>query len=82
MSLGNIEKSGPERRGFTAEELFPVYVPTPVRGPIDPQRAEKNQHFVPRENLKRPSGDTRTAEQIINDTPYLVGWTAKKKYSS
>lgn len=71
MSLGNIDQHEHERRGFSAGELFPIYVPTPVRGPIDPLRGEKNQHVVPRENLQRPLGDTRSAEQIINDNPIL-----------
>ncbi|WP_438870291.1 hypothetical protein [Pseudomonas sp. L1(2025)] len=78
MSLGNIKQYEPAPRSYTAEELFPVYVPTPVRGPIDPLRAEKNQHFVPRENLMRPSGDTRSAEQIINDNPILK-WLDSQK---
>lgn len=79
MSLANImQHDGLELRVYTGEELFPAYVPMPVRGPIDPLRAEKNQHFVPREYLKRPSGDTRTAEQIINDNPILK-WLDSQK---
>ncbi|WP_236374988.1 hypothetical protein [Pseudomonas salomonii] len=79
MSLGNIYQHQPEQRGFfTAGELFPLYVPTPARGPIDPLRGEKNQPVVPRENLPRPPGDTRSAEQIINDNPILK-WLDSKK---
>ncbi|WP_428554983.1 hypothetical protein [Pseudomonas edaphica] len=78
MSLGNIDQHEPERRGFSAGELFPIYVPTPVRGPIDPLRGEKNQHVVPRENLQRPLGDTRSAEQIINDNP-ILSWLDSQK---
>lgn len=32
---------------------------------------EKNQHYVPQENVKRPPGDRRSAEQIIDDNPIL-----------
>lgn len=34
-------------------------------------RSERNQHFVPQQNIKRPEGDNRSAEQIINDNPIL-----------
>lgn len=34
-------------------------------------RSERNQHFVPQQNVKRPEGDHRSAEQIINDNPIL-----------
>lgn len=34
-------------------------------------KGEKDLHFVPQENARRPDGDTRSAEQIIDDNPIL-----------
>lgn len=40
---------------------------------------EKGLQHVPRENVKRPSGDTRSAEQIINDNPILKSLDRQKE---
>lgn len=42
-------------------------------------RGEKDLQHVPRENVKRPSGDTRSAEQIINDNPILKSLDRQKE---
>lgn len=42
---------------------------------------EKDLQHVPRENVKRPPGDSRTAEQIINDNPILKSLDRQKSIS-
>ncbi len=43
-----------------------------------PPSGEKDLQYVPRGNVKRPPGDTRSAEQIINDNPILKSLDIQK----
>lgn len=42
-----------------------------AHSPDAAHRGEKDLHFVPQENVRRPDGDRRSAEQIIEANPIL-----------
>lgn len=81
MAIGSISPPRePEVQPLSPEQLFPSTARAGVGNPAstDPLRGEKNQHFVPRDNIKRPPGDVRSAEQIINDNPILKDLDTQK----
>ena len=74
MAIGNVgPPREPAKQAPSLEEFWPSTSRAGVSHPdsAGPLRGESNQHFVPRENIKRPPGDIRSAEQIINDNPIL-----------